>query len=68
MEQDAIKLLGVEGFQSLDPLSQRIPFTFKKDCSSIVFSPDRSSCNGWRVNALRIPAIVSKHLLSYDVL
>ena len=59
MEQDAIKLLGLEGVQSLDPDTQRMPFTFKKDCSTIAFTPEETSHDGWDIKAQRIPPIVS---------
>ena len=59
MEQDALRLLRLGGVHLLDPGCQRISFMFKKDCSTIEFSPPECSRDGWSFKALRTPAIVS---------
>lgn len=61
MEQDALKLLGLDSIHCLDT-SERMSFTFKKDCSAIEFSPAESSCSGWTINALRTPTVVSYYV------
>ena len=65
MQWDALKLLGLDGIQSLDPDSQLASFVFKEDCSALTFSPPKSSSNGWSIAASRIPATVRDTLLPH---
>ena len=62
MEQDALRLLRLDGVHLLDPGSQRISFMFKKDCSVIEFSPPECSSDGWIFTAMKTPAIVSSNV------
>lgn len=59
MEQDAVRLLGLDGVHSLQWGSPRYSCVFRDGSSAIEFSPTECSCDGWNITSLKTPAVVS---------
>ena len=60
MEQDAVRLLGLDGVHSLEWGSPRYSCVFREGSSAIEFSPTECSGDGWSITALKTPAVVSQ--------
>ena len=59
MEQDAARLLELDGIRPLKLGSPRHSCLFQEGCSSIAFSPSDCSSSEWSIKAEKEPAIVS---------
>ena len=59
MEQDAIRLLELDGVHSLKLGSPRYSCLFQEGQSAIEFSPVDCSSDDWSIKAEKEPAIVS---------